>query len=164
MIVRCFLFLTVIFLGAAVMVSGGQKCCDHLKVEIKSSMELATPDKVQFRAGEKISFLVAMTNESSVEEWITIGQQWRYIRPQLKRDGKLIPYKADVQQLLREGSPVYSPLVTSTLKPYTPSVTDRLNLEEWYDPPEPGHYILSIERLWMEQALISNQLEFDVVP
>lgn len=69
-----------------------------------------------------------------------------------------------MQKLLKEDSPLYSPVIVVTLKPNSTSVTDEMNLEEWYGQLEAGHYRLSIGRSWRGRDFISNIIEFDVIP
>jgi hypothetical protein len=128
------------------------------------SEALGKPHKSSFESEEKIFAALELTNESSEDVGLTTGQDWRYLRLRLERNGKAIPYKEERQNLLKDGSPHYSPVISRTLKPEAPLITDHVYLDEWYDKLEPGRYTVGIERIWGKQTFTSNQVEFDIVP
>jgi hypothetical protein len=163
MLIRAFLFPILIILGLPLADFGSQASEVNLKVQISARENRDGSSRTRYSEGEEVLIKVSMTNESADDVTLAIGQAWRYIRPRLKRNGEIVAYKEEMQNLLKEGSPLYSPVVVIWLKPRTTSVTDELNLEEWYDKFEAGHYQLSIERGWNGRGLISNTIEFDVI-
>lgn len=166
MINRIFVILLLAIFGSTLSIAAQSNSNLKARITLHNSIfeKLDEPGKSQFKSEEKIFARLELTNESSEEIGMAMGQQWRYIRPRLERNRTAIPYKAEIQNLLNEGSPLYSPLIHFTLKPKMPTATDQIYFDYWYDKLEPGHYTISIERLWMNQNFVTNQIEFDIVP
>lgn len=165
MIIRFLLFSLPIIFGIVLTVDAQTSLNLKARIILRNSIfeGLNKPGKSEFKSEEKIFAQLELTNESSEETWLVIGQQWRYLRPKLVRDGKVVPYKAEIQQLLKEGNPFYSPVINITLKHKVAVSTDNVHLDYWYDKLEPGHYTISVERMWMKQTFVSNDADFDIV-
>lgn len=100
-----------------------------------------------FKPGSKVSFELVGTNTSIwplvVYGWDTYSQN----RPLLFKDGQEVPYRKGLNDLLKskEKEPAMEVirLVITTLQPYQPKLVERIDLSNWYEPLEPGHYQFS---------------------
>jgi hypothetical protein len=119
--------------------------------------------------GEKLHFKSFITQTSN-DDLEIVGDRSPYyaFRPQLIRDGDVVPYTKYAQQRLDDaehGSNGFSK-APMTLHPGREYPSNDVRLEDWYDAPlKPGHYQLTIKKRftgdgdWVE----SNPVTFDVV-
>lgn len=119
--------------------------------------------------GEKLHFKSFITQTSN-DDLEIVGDRSPYyaFRPQLIRDGDVVPYTKYAQQRLDDaehGSNGFSK-APITLRPGREYPSNDVRLEDWYDAPlKPGHYQLTIKKRftadgdWVE----SNPVTFDVV-
>ncbi|HEX8707261.1 MAG TPA: hypothetical protein VF723_03280 [Pyrinomonadaceae bacterium] len=128
-----------------------------------TSMCDRTP-KALFEAGADIYVEVVQTNTSSEAQHLISGGPWRELRIKLVKDGEVIPFKKSMQEFLTPSpdKPFSASLFAFTLKPgeSSPAVID---LSQWYEPLRPGHYRLTVGRMW-DREYTAKPVEFDVYP
>jgi hypothetical protein len=123
-----------------------------------------------YTVGQRIHFELFLTQNSS-EDIVLPSSAWPYreYRPELLRDGDLVPYTKDAQQQVEKSDkePASGSMGMSTLKPAREYLSNYVHLEDWYDSPlKPGHYQLIVRKRfvlngdWVE----SNPVTFDVIP
>lgn len=98
------------------------------------------------------------------------GPYYEY-RPELSRDGDIVPYTKKVQEQVaiaeRERVPRYGSSWSTTLVSGRESRGSLVSLEAWYELPlTPGHYQLIIRKRFVSDGdwVESNPVTFDVVP
>lgn len=88
-------------------------------------------------------------------------------RPELLRDGQIVPYREGLNKLLeaKEKDPfIVLPQVVK-LNPNEQKFIGYIYLDDWYEPLQPGHYQLSLKHRfepgqgWIE----SSSITFEVV-
>ncbi len=89
-------------------------------------------------------FKTLVTNNSNSQIWVLILDPYYQNRPQLYRDGKLVPYRADIAKLLesKERDPHPISIHGGTLNPAATEELVALRLIDWYEPLPPGSYKL----------------------
>ena len=101
-----------------------------------------TKPKDSFKIGETIKIKVEITNLSSKR--INVPKGPGFSRPTLFRDGQLVLYKEETRKRFETGVGVG---VSGMLSPKpNETQTDILDLNEFYEPLDPGKYQLSLER------------------
>lgn len=106
----------------------------------------ALPDLITFKASEpKIGFGLLMTNIAAGPVKVQIYFNREQNRPELFRDGQLVPYLSSVPQTVTwdKVSIDYRRLVFLPLRPNQPQLVETINLAEWYGPLPPGRYRLT---------------------
>jgi hypothetical protein len=96
------------------------------------------------------------------------GPYYQY-RPELSRDGDIVPYTKDVQEkvLRAEREPYSGSVASTTLVPGRESRSHSVNFEDWYESPlSPGRYQLVVRKRFVPNGdwAESNPVTFDVVP
>jgi hypothetical protein len=147
-----------------------------LKVAITTGGGLYGPVRTRFKAGEDIPVVISMINNEDKPAPYCRSSSLFQNRPQLKRDGKLIPYLTNLAQQA-ERDDVIDRCEKSTarqfyeIQPKQGRVVDWFTLSlmgiSWYGELPAGHYELVLQRRisccqgpWVE----SNSVAFDVVP
>ncbi|MDT4952034.1 MAG: hypothetical protein QOJ02_172 [Acidobacteriota bacterium] len=124
--------------------------------------ELSKPYKV----GDKIFFRLLITNTSSEKVSFSVADPFYYNRPQLLRDGELVPYRDGLVELLKskEKTPGNESVRGSTLLPHH-TETVIIEMKQWYEPLQPGRYLLTVKRrfIWGGEWIESPPLTFEVV-
>lgn len=115
----------------------------------------------------KFHFRLQMTNIAIVPVEVLVMDPYLQNRPELFRDGQLVEYRNGLSEILEskesEPSPRHSGYVH--LNPGEFKVLGYVELVDWYEALEPGHYQLSVKHRfeygqpWIE----SNALTFEVV-
>ena len=118
---------------------------------------------------EKVLILLSVTNTSAEPIWITVGDSRIRHRPQLRKDGKLVPYQAKVDKTLRmkEKEGPGAVRVTGTfVEPNQTIRMDYIDLSEWYDTLVPGLYELTLKYHFKHggRPVETNTVSFEVVP
>ena len=126
---------------------------DLLKLELaRRPLELGEgPEKVaeRYKAGAKIYFRLLITNASNEPMVIPIGDRY-YYRLQLLRDGDLIPYRKDVAELVQARDKDLGSIRTRPADlEANQTFADNIELSDWYEPLQPGHYQLTVQRRFM---------------
>jgi len=123
--------------------------------------------RAPYPTGAKIYFRVQATNTSLQKVTLFIIDTYFQDRPELFRDGQIVPYKKGVDDLLRaKDKQPFTRLVESVnVDPNDSKVIGYLYLNIWYGRLQPGHYQLSLKhRFELGQDWIeSSSITFEVV-
>jgi hypothetical protein len=120
-----------------------------------------------FTTRSKIYVRLQATNWSLKRATLFIFDPYFQNRLELFRDGQLAPYKEHMKALLeaKEKDPFTRTGQAVNLEPNESRVIEFIDLADWYDRLQPGHYQLSIKHRfepgqdWIE----SSSLTFEVV-
>lgn len=119
-----------------------------------------------FNSGSKINFRLIITNASE-EQVFGCSEFDSHIlnRPQLYRDGELVSYRENVKELLEVKDRRYASrrAMGFAIEPKM-SITERVSLDDWYEPLQPARYELSVWHrfIWGGEWLESPSLTFEV--
>jgi hypothetical protein len=147
-----------------------------IKVTIATGGGMYGPMKSQFKVGEDIPVTISMTNTGSRMVKYCISTAVFQNRPQLRRNGQLLPYQTiltatadkeeSVQRCERSDSRQFN-----ELQPRQTKVVDWIKFSQmgidWYGPLPAGHYELMLQRrieCCQGQMLESNKVTFEIVP
>jgi hypothetical protein len=121
-----------------------------------------------FKPGSKIAFELVGTNTSIlslvVYGWDTYSQN----RLLLVRDGQEVPYRKGIDDVLKskEKEPAMEVihLAVTHLEPSQPKSVEQIDLSNWYEPLEPGHYQVSARHRFVHAGkwVDSASIVFDV--
>jgi hypothetical protein len=123
----------------------------------------------KFRAGDS-KMVFGLVKENIASEPLKVNVYFNHMqnRPELIRDGQLVPYLEEVKKLVMTDTepPDYRRLALVLLHPNKPDTSESINLAEWYGPLQPGHYRLNNKyRLHLSQEWIDcGSITFEVVP
>lgn len=147
-----------------------------IKVTIATGGGMYGPVKSQFKVGEEIPVAISMTNTGDKPAKYCLSTSVFQNRPQLKKDGQLIPYltnlpaQADQEDAIQscersESKQVYE------LQPKQTKVVDWFKISllgvAWYDKLQAGHYELALRRrieCCQGPLVESNKITFEIVP
>jgi hypothetical protein len=149
---------------------------DVISVTITTGGGLHGPVKSQFKVGEVIPVVISMTNTGDKPARYCLSTSLFQNRPQLKRDGQLIPYLTNLPQqaeqedlILRCERSAAKRLLE--LQPKQTKVVDWLTIGQhgiaWYGALPAGHYELVLQRrlVCCQGPMVeSNKVAFEVVP
>jgi hypothetical protein len=147
-----------------------------IKVTITTGGGLYGPVKGQFKVGEVIPVVISMTDTADKPAQYCLSTSLFQNRPQLKRDGQLIPYLTNLSQQSERGDAIQQCERSAArrflgLQPKQTRVVDWFTISQkgivWYSPLSPGHYELVLQRrleCCQGPMVESNQVAFDVVP
>ena len=127
------------------------------------------PDALRspYTVGSKLYFRIQATNRYSQTVTILIIDSYVQERPELFRDGQLVPYKKGVDELLsaKDKDPFTRLVQNVTLDPNESKVIGFLDLNNWYGRLLPGHYQLSTKHRFEpgQQWIESSALTFEVI-
>jgi hypothetical protein len=149
---------------------------ETIKISIATGGGPYGPVKSQFKVGEDIPVSISMTNNSDKPVKYCLSTSLFQNRPQLKRDGELLPHLTNLaQQAERENAIQRCERSAArqfyVLQPRQTKVVDWLTISlrgiAWYAPLHVGHYELVLMRRieccqgpWSE----SNKVSFEIVP
>ena len=154
---------------------------DKIKITIATGGEPYGPAKNTFRRGERVPLVITMTNTGSEPVYVCGSDTIYQDRPQLIKDGKVIPYMPFRQSgmLAAERDKTCDELNLPEqilLRPNEPTVVDWFVLVKgatslydngWYDPLPAGKYTLSNRRRLSScdgPLSPTNTISFVVVP
>jgi hypothetical protein len=141
-----------------------------ITVDVAGGDLLSKPDE-PYRVRPDVHIDVTAKNESSERVNFKVTNPYLQNRPRLMRSGKLVPYLADVNKLVREKdtSPDFVQLGRTdyiSLQPYESAKIDFLDLRRWYGPLVAGSYQLTnrwrsgVGAPWSDE---SKAVSFEVV-
>ena len=122
--------------------------------------------KSSYRAGEGVFVQLALTNTTGEDVSITSGDPLSHLRLSLTKDGEKIGFNKRTRDRLspnQEESPSIHTGAAVTLKPFTSTPVEVINLGDWFETLEPGTYQLTVWRVW-GKGHKSNTVTFDIVP
>lgn len=113
-----------------------------------------------FKEGDKIKVKVVITNSSNDPVRVPITDTYLQNRPQLYKDGDLLPYLKTIERVTQVDEAPTSFLRTDSgiLSPSTPKLVEVISLSDWYKPLKPGHYRLTVKHrfewggTWIESS------------
>ena len=147
-----------------------------IQVTIATGGGLHEPVKSQFKVGEDIPVVISMTNTGDKPAQYCLSTTVIQNRPQLERDGQLLPYLTNLPERVDTENAVErcerSAFTKSyELQPKQKKIVDWITLGQrgvvWYEALSPGHYELVLMRRLecCRGALVkSNRVAFDIVP
>jgi hypothetical protein len=139
-----------------------------LEVEPVSNCEDEEAKKVAdcYKAHGKIVLNLLMTNTSSEPFTFRISSPYWPNKPQLFRDGELVPYCKGVAEIADKPPVAIYNSHEVELEPGKTKVGDIIPLDTWYEPLEPGHYQLDIKYrfLWEGEWTNTASTTFEVEP
>jgi hypothetical protein len=103
-------------------------------------------------ADSKIKCAIVATNTSFVPLRVRSWDLYDQNRPRLLRDNQEVPYRNGLTDLLKKnesGGDIIS-LYVITLEPNHEKTLEYLDLSNWYEPLQPGHYQLSTQRRFIQ--------------
>jgi hypothetical protein len=102
------------------------------------------PKHEPYQVCNKPLFKILATNNSNSQIWVLSLDFYYQNRPQLYKDGKLVPYRADIAKLLDSKDRDPDPISISggILHPAATEELEALTLIDWYEPLLPGSYKL----------------------
>jgi len=120
-----------------------------------------------FEAETKIKFAVVATNTSLIPLRVRSWDLYDQNRPRLLRGNQEVSYRDGLTELLKkkESEGDIISLNTITLEPNHEKTLEYLDLSNWYEPLQPGHYQLSTQRRfvqggkWVESASITFEVK-----
>jgi hypothetical protein len=123
-----------------------------------------------YTVDQRIHFELFLT-QNSTEDIILSSSGWPYseYRPELVRDGDLLPYTKHAQEEVEksEKEQLSGSTGLSTTSPAREYLWNYVQLEDWYESPlRPGHYQLIVRKRFARNGdwAESNPVTFDVVP
>ena len=121
-----------------------------------------------FTTETKIKFSLVAINTTLiplvVKRWDPYGQN----RPLLLRDNQEVAYRAGLMDSLKSKDNDTDDVVSLeliTLEPNREKIVEDLDLSYWYEPLEPGHYVLSTRHRfvqggkWVDAASVTFEVE-----
>lgn len=120
-----------------------------------------------FNSGSRISFRLIITNASEGMVVLHLPLDSHILnRPQLYRDGELVSYRESVKELLQAKDRRFFDGRSNVFGLESKkTITETINLDDWYEPLQPGHYELSVWHrfIWGGEWLESPSATFEVV-
>jgi hypothetical protein len=132
------------------------------------SAGVSKPLSGPFSTETTIKFSLVATNTTLiplvVKKWDSFVQN----RPRLLRDNQEVAYRPGLMDRLKSkdndtGDVISMTLVT--LEPNREKIVEYLDLSHWYEPLEPGHYVLSTQHRftqggkWVDAASVTFEVE-----
>lgn len=145
---------------------------DFLKLELaradSKSGEAAAGGSEEVKAGKKIRFQLLMTNTLSEPFIVEVGSYHHNTRPLLIRDGQTLPYHKEAVKGVENKLKIFDRVhgLSVTLKPGETHLVGTIGLSKWYEPLEPGRYLLTVQfrLVGSERWIESPPVTFEVVP
>jgi|GEM_PF-1409272 len=123
-----------------------------------------------YTVDQRVHFELFLT-QNSAEDIVLQSSGWPYreYRPELIRDGDLVPYTKDAQQQVDKSEKEHfsGSMGVSTLSPAREYLCNYVHIEDWYESPlKPGHYQLIVRKRFAQNGdwVESNPVTFDVIP
>ena len=131
------------------------------------SADLYKPHGGPFTAESNIKFAIVATNTSLVPLRLRSWDLYDQNRPRLLRDNQEIAYRNGLSDLLKkkETDGDIISLNVITLEPNHEKTLEYLDLSNWYEPLQPGHYQLSTQRRFIQGGkwVDSASITFEVI-
>ncbi|HEX7722504.1 MAG TPA: hypothetical protein VF397_10125 [Pyrinomonadaceae bacterium] len=128
------------------------------------------PQGQTYRLGYNDGVAVDLVNDSDQRVPVSVVDKYYGHRPQLTKDGKVIPYSDEVAKLIEskeKDTRLVEVVNVFFLDPKTKSRLDGFSLKQWYGPLAPGTYHLTYRRRfeiggpWTKD---SAEFVFEIVP
>ena len=130
------------------------------------SADVYKPLAGPFDPKSNIKFAIVATNTSLIPLRVRSWDLYDQNRPRLLRDNQEVPYRNGLTDLLKRkesDGEIISPYVI-TLEPNHEKTLEFLDLSNWYEPLQPGHYQLSTQRRFVKGGkwVDSDSITFEV--
>ena len=130
------------------------------------SADVYKPHSGPFTAESNIKFAIVATNTSFVPLRVRSWDLYDQNRPRLLRDNQEVSYRNGLSDLLKkkESDGDIVSLSVITLEPNQERTLEYLDLSNWYEPLQPGHYQFSTRRRfiqggkWVDSASITFEV------
>jgi hypothetical protein len=101
-----------------------------------------------YRDGDDISYQLILTNTLAEPIEITQTDVYQAIRPELFKDGDLVPYTKKAQEIVhgRDSGSLAIRSVPTYAAPGKEYRIELVRIKDWYQSLRPGHYQLSVRR------------------
>jgi hypothetical protein len=131
------------------------------------SADVYKPHSGPFTAESNIKFAIVATNTSLVPLRVRSWDLYDQNRPRLLRDNQEVSYRNGLSDLLKkkESDGDIISLNVITLEPNHEKTLEYLDLSNWYEPLQPGHYQLSTQRRFIQGGkwVDSASITFEVI-
>jgi hypothetical protein len=147
-----------------------------VKVTITTGGGLFGPVKSRYKVGEEIPVSISMTNTGSAAVKYCLSTSVFQNRPQLKRDGQLLPYSTKLTGLAEQEEFIRRCETSASkqyyeLQPKQTRVVDWLTFNSmsinWYEALPAGHYEMVLQRritCCQGPMVESDKITFEVAP
>ena len=141
------------------------------------ALEMVRDDSMKpnepYRVGQQVKVKLIAKNESADRVTVAVINFYSQNRPELFRNGKLVPYKPQIAKIVAATKDAEADMIGLgrrdfiRLRPYTSATIIVFNLSDWYDSLDPGSYRLTnrfrnkIGGPWSED---SKAVVFEVTP
>lgn len=121
-----------------------------------------------FTTESKIKFALAGTNTTIIPLVVKRWDPFEQNRPRLLRDNQEVAYRDGLMDRLKIKDTQISDIVSMlliTLEPNQEKILENLDLSDWYEPLEPGHYVLSTQHRfvqggkWVDATSVTFEVE-----
>jgi len=122
-----------------------------------------------FDTESKIRFTLVATNTSLMPLVVRTWDHRAQNRPHLLRDNQEVPYREGLNDLIKQKDNETGDIVSIvgvTLEPNNEKRLENLDLNDWYEPLQPGHYQLSTQHRFIQGGkwVDSASITFEVKP
>jgi len=180
MFIRTGILLAVMMLAASAQQAangpsqnGGQGSAASEQGKPKFTVEVSTvgdqflrKPKSSYSTGEGVFVQISLTNTTGEDLVIASGDPFSHLRVSLMREGEKVSFNKKTRDRLApkgEDSATLHTTAAVTLKPYTSTAVEVINLADWFGQLNPGTYQLTVWRVW-GKGHKSNTVTFDVTP
>jgi hypothetical protein len=124
------------------------------------------PDELlkPYKSGSGIHFVVSITNISNDSVGVPFGDTYRQIRPVLLRGGDLVPYRKDIDEVIKKVGDDPNFRSTGTMIDPKRTANTSVALNDWYERLLPGSYELTVKMrfIWGGAWIESSRITFEV--
>lgn len=116
-----------------------------VKIKMLPNESQAPAKGKPYKLGKSLRLKVVVTNNSDSVIKAYVVDTYYQNRPQLYKDGHLIPYRGAVSELVRSKDTDFEFTRVGEivlLQPTTTTALEEIDLKDWYDPLKPGTYKL----------------------
>lgn len=141
-----------------------------IRLDIPPEERVNQPDEKPYRVSNGFYLKVTIKNDSDQTIKVRVVDRFYQHRPELVRDGKLVPYRGGLSDMLKkqEADPGFVSLRNVfSVAPYSSEELTEIDLHDWYGDLEPGmyrlidRYRLDVRGPWTPDSV---PLSFEVVP
>jgi hypothetical protein len=130
--------------------------------------EAATDTPAPSKVKDYMGFQLLVTQNSPEAMQFGIKTPYYEYRPELMSAGEVVAYSQKAEELVKraESHPHSGSVISITLKAGVENRYDFINLDDWYEPLNPGRYQLIVRKqfAWGGDWVVSNPVYFEVIP
>jgi hypothetical protein len=121
----------------------------------------------EFKVGQPIGYKLLMLNTSGEVVTLTFTDEYDQNRPQLYKDGVLVPYRKQAASMVeaKDKRPMVFRMIPADIE-NNATASAYIRFQEWYEPLGEGAYQLAIRRrfVWGGEWLESPPVRFRIRP